>query len=58
MLRLKVIYYEPQNIEVFNIVLKTSAVRNSLFDIRYSKCKTGKSYCQKGEGFTPIGWKN
>ncbi len=35
---------EQQNIEVKNIVLflsKTSAVRNSLFDIRYSKCKNG-----------------
>jgi hypothetical protein len=46
---LKVIYKtaepqnkEPQNIEVKNVALfsyKTSAVRNSLFDIRYSKCK-------------------
>ena len=38
---------EPQNIEVKNIVLflsKTSAVRNSLFDIRYSKWKTTKSH--------------
>jgi NADH pyrophosphatase NudC (nudix superfamily) len=35
---------EPQNIEVKNITLllsKTSAVRNSLFDIRYSKYKRG-----------------
>jgi hypothetical protein len=48
MLRLKVVYYEPQNkepqnIEVKNIVLfllKTSAVRISLFDIRHFKTKT------------------
>ena len=41
--RLKVICFELQNIKVKNIVLsilKTSAVRDSLFDIRCSKCKT------------------
>ena len=38
------LYFEPQNIEVKNIVLfpsKTSAVLNSLFDIRYSNPPVG-----------------
>ncbi len=61
LLRLKVIYFEPQNIEVKNIVLFLKKlllfeIPYSIFDIQNEK--HAKAIRPKGEGFKPGEWKN
>ena len=58
---LKVIYFEPQNIEVKNIVLFLKKlllfeIPYSIFDIQNEK--HAKAIRLKGEGFKPHKWKN